>query len=45
MKWYFCPYCGAKQFLMRDGAVVKGIQIKCRQCRKLIEVTVEPMSH
>jgi DNA-directed RNA polymerase subunit RPC12/RpoP len=42
MEWYKCPECGQKLFKITPDAVIKGIQIKCKQCRKLINVSHEP---
>lgn len=42
MDWYKCPECGQKLFKIAPDAVIKGIQIKCKQCRKLINVSLEP---
>jgi DNA-directed RNA polymerase subunit RPC12/RpoP len=42
MDWYKCSECGQKLFKITPDAVIKGIQIKCKQCRKLINVSHEP---
>ena len=44
MKWYKCPNCQKNLFVIKDGAVVKGIQMKCKQCKKIIDVKIEPVS-
>lgn len=29
-KWYCCPVCGKKLFHVNDGAVCRGVSVKCR---------------
>lgn len=41
-KWYLCPCCGKKLFMIAKDAVVKGVTIKCKQCKNLILVSLEP---
>lgn len=40
MNWYRCPTCGRKLFAVFPGAVVRGVQIKCKSCGKLIDVNI-----
>lgn len=40
MIWFLCPNCGQKLFLMRPDAVIRGIQIKCKKCKELIDIEV-----
>ena len=40
MRWYKCPECGQKLFMIAENAVIKGLEIKCKQCRKIIKVNV-----
>ena len=40
-EWYCCS-CGQKFFKIRPGAVVKGVQIKCKRCKEIINITIEP---
>lgn len=42
MDWYKCPECGQKLFKIAPGAVIKGVEMKCKQCRKIINVSLEP---
>lgn len=35
---YVCPVCNKKLFEMKHDAVVRGVVIQCRGCKKLIEV-------
>lgn len=42
LKWYECPECGQKLFQVRDDAVIKGLEIKCKKCKKIIKVSLEP---
>lgn len=38
MIWYKCPYCGQKLFMIDRKAVIKGLHIKCKKCRKIVNV-------
>jgi transcription elongation factor Elf1 len=40
-KWYLCPNCG-KKILIYDikKAVSKGLYIKCKQCKREIEIKI-----
>lgn len=40
-QWYCCK-CGQKLFKIRPGAVVRGVQIKCKRCKEIINITIEP---
>lgn len=40
-EWYCCR-CGQKFFKIRPGAVVKGVQIKCKRCKEIINIEIEP---
>jgi predicted Zn finger-like uncharacterized protein len=40
MGWYKCPKCGQKLFMVTEDAVIKGMQIKCKQCKKIINVSL-----
>ena len=40
MKWYQCPHCGQKLFMIEPNAVIKGMQIKCKKCKNLINVSL-----
>ena len=42
MNWYLCPECGQKLFMIAPGAIIKGLQIKCKKCKKIINVSLEP---
>lgn len=37
MQWYKCPFCGQKLFMIADNYTIKGVQIKCKKCKKLID--------
>lgn len=43
-EWYCCPECGQKILKIRRDARARGLLIKCKRCRKIIEIRVEPMS-
>lgn len=38
--WYCCPRCGQKIFQCRTGAVARGILIKCKKCKSIINVSL-----
>lgn len=40
MIWYRCPECGQKLFMIEPDATIKGMQIKCKQCKKIINVSL-----
>ena len=40
MKWYCCPHCGKKLFMIERGAVIRGMEIRCKQCKKNIKVSL-----
>ena len=42
MIWYNCPNCGQKLFMIKPDAVIKGVQMKCKKCRKIINLSREP---
>ena len=40
MNWYKCPECGQKLFMVAPDAVIKGMEIKCKCCKKIIKVSL-----
>ena len=42
MMWYNCPKCGQKLFMIKPDAVIRGVQLKCKKCRNIIDVSREP---
>ena len=38
--WYCCSRCGQKLFKVLPGAEAKGIMIKCKKCREIIEINI-----
>ena len=42
MTWYQCPECGQKLFMIHPQAIIKGMEIKCKKCRQIIKVSLEP---
>jgi transcription elongation factor Elf1 len=40
-EWYICPYCGQKILQHTKEAVSKGFFIKCKKCKKEIEIKKE----
>lgn len=39
-KWYTCPSCGTKLLIYDNTAKSSGVYIKCRTCKKEIEVII-----
>ena len=39
MIWYKCPHCGQTLFMIRSDAVIRGLQIKCKKCKQLVNVS------
>lgn len=39
-KWYICPYCGKNLVIHEDTAVCKGVFIRCKECRKEVEIKI-----
>lgn len=38
--WYLCPRCRTKLFKLRPFAKAEGLEIKCRKCKKIINVSL-----
>ena len=38
--WYLCPVCQRKLFIVKDGAVCRGVMMMCKQCRETHEVII-----
>ena len=38
--WFCCPRCKAKLFKLRPYARAEGLEIKCRKCKKIINVSL-----
>jgi len=38
--WYECPHCKQKLFMITADAVIKGVEIKCKKCKKIIRVSL-----
>lgn len=43
-QWFRCPHCHKKLFLCDDTAEVKGIYIKCKNCKNTIQVRIPEKS-
>ncbi|MBS6923147.1 MAG: hypothetical protein KH186_06375 [Lachnospiraceae bacterium] len=39
-KWYYCPYCHTKIVVYDNAAKAEGVYIKCRTCKKEIEIKI-----
>jgi transcription elongation factor Elf1 len=39
-EWYKCPVCGTKLAIIDNNAKCSGVHIKCRTCKKEIEIEV-----
>lgn len=42
--WFCCPVCKKKLFKLNEGATAAGIQYKCKRCKTIIDVEIEPKS-
>ncbi|WP_201750552.1 hypothetical protein [Senegalia massiliensis] len=40
-KWYRCPHCNQKILKYNENAKSKKIYIKCKNCKKEIEINIE----
>ncbi len=38
--WYCCPVCGQKIFKIKKDAKACGIEVKCKKCRNIINVSL-----
>lgn len=38
--WYLCPVCRRKLFMVKDGAVCRGVMMMCKQCGETNEVII-----
>ena len=38
--WYCCPDCGMKLFKVKPNATATGIEIKCKKCKTIINVSL-----
>lgn len=43
-KWFICPNCGQKILQFDEKAQCKGFYIKCKKCKKEIEIKKEPIT-
>nr|DAZ26035.1 MAG TPA: zinc-ribbon domain protein [Caudoviricetes sp.] len=39
-KWYTCPHCGKRLAAYVGKAQSRGIYIKCKQCKREIEIKI-----
>lgn len=39
-KWYRCPQCGKKLVVYQEGASCKGIFVRCKECKSIIEIRI-----
>ena len=42
--WYCCPTCGQKLFRVTQDAYAQGIEFKCKKCKEIVKVKIEPLS-
>lgn len=40
-QWYLCPYCGKRLLQYDQGAISKKVYIKCKNCKKEIEIKID----
>lgn len=38
--WYCCPVCGMKLFRVKPNASAAGIEIKCKKCKSIVNVSL-----
>ena len=38
--WWRCPECGKNLFMVKPDAKIRGMQIKCKGCKKIINVSL-----
>lgn len=43
-RWYKCPECGQNLFKIYPGSSCRGILYKCKRCKQILEITIEPLS-
>lgn len=41
-EWFFCSNCGRKLFKIYPNARAEGILFKCKGCKEIIEIKIEP---
>lgn len=39
-EWFRCPVCGAKLMVYDSSAESHGVYIKCKNCRKVVEIKI-----
>lgn len=39
-KWFLCPHCGQKLFQVAANAVIRGMEIKCKRCKQILNVSL-----
>lgn len=39
--WVRCPKCRTKLFILNAGGISKGIIIKCKRCKNILEVNID----
>lgn len=44
MKWWLCPKCQKKILQYKEDGNAKNIYIKCKKCKEIIEINIEPKS-
>jgi hypothetical protein len=37
-EWVYCPYCNTKLCIADSDAICNGIYVKCRTCKREIEI-------
>lgn len=42
-KWYKCPYCKTNLAIYDNTAVSTGIFIKCRTCKREVEIKIKAL--
>ena len=39
--WIRCPKCRTKLFSLNDDGISRGVVIKCKRCKNILEINVD----
>lgn len=39
-KWFYCPACKKKLVKYGSSSISEGVYMKCRQCRRTVEIKI-----
>lgn len=37
-EYFVCPKCGTKLFKIKSNFIIKGIQVKCKRCKTILDI-------